>query len=144
MSVFSLEFVGWLFFLVFLFFFFCEFLKSRFLFFSKKEPGAPPAGRDNSLLQVSACREQIWRVLRKLLLLVVGKFLKILEGTQCKYPLSSQAPHAGAARGPGVGTVTGAAFASALSPPECLLWRDPSCDLSRELAWACPQPPLCG
>lgn len=50
------------------------------------ETGASPAGRDKSLLQFSACREQIWSVFRKLLLLMVGKCLQILEGTQCKYP----------------------------------------------------------
>lgn len=98
------------------------------------ETGASPAGRDKSLLQFSACREQIWRVFRKLLLLMVGKCLQILEGTQCKYPLSSAAPHAGAAGGPGAGTVTRVAFASAVCSPECLVLRYPFCDLSKELA----------
>lgn len=78
-----------------------------FPFLAKMETGASPAGRDKSLLQFSACREQIWRVFRNLLLLMVGKCSQILEGTQCKYPLSSVAPHAGAAGGPGAGTVTG-------------------------------------
>lgn len=50
------------------------------------EMGASPAGRDKSLLQFSACREQIWRAFRKLLLRTVGKCLQILEGTQYKYP----------------------------------------------------------
>lgn len=111
--------------------FFSEF--SNVSFFSQTEPGASPAGRDNSPLQFSACREQIWRVFRKLLPLMVGKCLQILEGTQCKYPLLIAAPRAGAAGGPGAGTITRAAFASAFCSPKCLLLRYPSCDLSKEL-----------
>lgn len=101
------------------------------------ETGASPAGRDKSLLQFSACREQIWRAFRKLLLLTVGKCLQILEGTQCKYPFLSAAPHAGAAGGPGAGTGTRVASASAVCSPEGLVLKYPSCDLSRELAWGC-------
>lgn len=61
------------------------------------EPGVCPAGREKSLLHLSACGEQIWRVFRKLLLLMVGKCFQNLDGTQCKYALSSATPHAGAA-----------------------------------------------
>lgn len=75
---------------------------------------------------------------RELLLLMVGKCLQILEGTHCKYPLSSAVPCAGAAEGPGVGTVTRVAFA--VCSLECLVLKYPSCDLSKELAWACLQP----
>lgn len=35
-----------------------------------------------------------------------GGKMQILEGTQCKYPLFSAAPRAGAAGSPGAGTVT--------------------------------------
>lgn len=121
--------------MLFLFFFSSSFFSEfpNISFFSQMEPGASPAGRDNSLLQFSACREQIWRVFRKLLLLMVGKCLQILEGTQCKFPLLFAAPRAGAAGGPGAGTVTRAAFASAFCSPEHLLLRYPLCDLSKEL-----------
>lgn len=75
---------------------------------------------------------------RELLLLMVGKCLQILEGTHCKYPLSSAVPCAGPAEGPGVGTVTRVAFA--VCSLECLVLKYPSCDLSKELAWACLHP----
>lgn len=51
------------------------------------ETGASPAGRDKSLLQFSACREQIWRVFRKLLLLMVGK-CKSWKGPSVNIPFS--------------------------------------------------------
>lgn len=98
---------------------------------------ASPAGRDENLLQFSACKEQIWSMFRKLLLLVVAKCLQILEGMQYKYPLSSAAPHVVATGGPGAGMVTRVAFASAVCSAECLVLKYLSCDLLKELAWAC-------